>query len=264
MHTFSTSETRKLLLLFAGISYERYPPKRREGEVRKHYGTSSLNIAEIFFDLQHADNLPVVLELSESEKGMKGLKQFIFDESMLNNPHGPTFCITVDGTDYRQEEKQHPEFNIDTKQFSKKFQHCACKFEIAICIWTSKVVWISGPHRGGKLDKTIFGEGLVHLIPAGKLGIMDRGYQLKDRDLERRISKPRATDSKELHNFKARALSRHETFNGRVKRYASVSGQYFRHGGGADPGRDYYGAVITAIIVILQYDMDNGCQLFDV
>ena len=49
-----------------------------------------------------------------------------------------------------------------------------------------------------------------------------------------------------------------------MKKFGVLSGQYFRHSGGGESGRDFYGDVIEAIVVILQYQMDNGRELFAV
>ena len=72
-------------------------------------------------------------------------------------------------------ESKHPMMPYDKGQFSHKFNHGALKYEIAIDVYRSKVVWISGPHRAGLHDKTIFVEkGLKDKIPLGKKVISDR------------------------------------------------------------------------------------------
>jgi hypothetical protein len=59
-----------------------------------------------------------------------------------------------------------------------------------------------------------------------------------------------------------RARCRHETFNAHLKKFESLSGALFRHGGGGDAGREFFGIVIVAVCVIVQYQMDNGRELF--
>mmetsp|Transcript_32424 Transcript_32424/g.78749 ORF Transcript_32424/g.78749 Transcript_32424/m.78749 type:complete len:218 (+) Transcript_32424:1634-2287(+) len=173
------------------------------------------------------------------------LKVIKWPVSEFNDPNGHIFIVSVDGTDFRQREKKHPEYHRDEKECSEKMKQCACKFEIAIHLWKSKVVWINGPFRGGMHDKTIFvEEGLGDIIPKGKLAIVDRGYKIKAKEKEYRekVAMPRTTDNKELTEFKSRARSRHEIFNGRVKRFAITSGEEFRHGGGGEKGhRELYG-----------------------
>jgi hypothetical protein len=62
--------------------------------------------------------------------------------------------------------------------------------------------------------------------------------------------------SKELEKFKRRARLRHETFNGRLKCFGSLSAQTFRH------GIDMHKFVFEANIVTVQYQVDNGSPIF--
>ena len=107
---------------------------------------------------------------------LKALK--IVWDPRLNNMD-PEFCVvTIDGTDFRTWERKHPTLNQDRKQCLKKFNHAAVKYEIAISVYTSKVVWINGPFRGGIHDLTMFRKGdLLNLIAERQKAITDRGYQ---------------------------------------------------------------------------------------
>jgi hypothetical protein len=66
---------------------------------------------------------------------------------------------------------------------------------------------------------------------------------------------PDNMDSKELNNFKSRARLRHETFNGRLKFFNSLT-HTFKH------GFDNHRFVIEAVVVTVQYQMDNGSPIF--
>ena len=116
--------------------------------------------------------------------------------------------------------------------------------------------WISGPHPGGKHDLAIFREGLKDKIRPGKLVIADRGYKTSMAD-EKMLSTPEELDSPALNNFKSRARLRHETFNGRLKKFQCLS-ETFRHG----PAK--HKLAFEAVCVIAQYQMDNGSQIFAV
>jgi hypothetical protein len=83
---------------------------------------------------------------------------------------------------------------IDKCSHSHKFKHCAVKYEIALSVFQPKCVWISGPHRGGKHDNTIFREGLKHKIQPWKKCPVDRGYVTSKPD-EKMLSQPNACDS---------------------------------------------------------------------
>ena len=145
----------------------------------------------------------------------------------------------------------------DKGQYSQKFNHGALKYEIAMDVYRSKVVWISGPHRGGLHDKTIFVEmGLKDKIPLGKKVISDRVYGSKEfPDDHIKLALPNPMDDKELANFKARVRARHEGFNGRLKFYKSLSDTYHH-------SPDNHVHVFEAICVTQQYQMDNGSEIF--
>jgi hypothetical protein len=61
----------------------------------------------------------------------------------------------------------------------------------------------------------------------------------------------------ELYRFKSRARLRHETFNGRIKHFASLR-DTFRH------GEEKHRLAFEAICVTVQYQMENGKPLYDV
>jgi hypothetical protein len=174
----------------------------------------------------------------------------------LDSRNTRIYVVTVDGTDFNMWEKKHPTLPRNKQLCSHKFNHAALKYEIALSVYESKCVWISGPHIGGKHDLTIFREGLKDKIRPGKKAIADRGYDTNHVD-EQMLAPPNAVDSKRLNNFKSRARLRQETFNGRLKFFASLS-QTFRH------GIDKHKLVLEAVCVTVQYHMDNGKPVFSV
>jgi hypothetical protein len=182
-------------------------------------------------------------------------KKIVWDPS-LDSTNTEIFVVSIDGTDFRMWEKKHSTLPVDRGQMSHKFNHGAVKYEVAMSIFKPKCVWISGPHRGGKHDMTIFREGLKQKIKPGGLGIVDRGYATSQLD-ERMLSQPNAMDSKELNNFKSRARLRQETFNGRLN-FFNILSQTFRH------GIDKHKLVFEAVCVTVQYQMDNGRPILDV
>lgn len=188
---------------------------------------------------------------------LKAIK-IVWPEEDYNNPNGPIYIISVDGTDFKVWEKKHPTMTIDKGQYSHKFNHGALKYEIAIDVYRCKVVWISGPHRAGMHDKTVFVEkGLRNKIPPGKKVITDRVYgSKKDAPVDHaKLALPNPSDNKTLNNFKARVRARHETFNGRLKFFRSLSDTY--HHSAAN-----HVHVFEAICVTVQYQMDNGGEIF--
>ena len=105
----------------------------------------------------------------------KLLRHKIRWDPSFSDDDGPIFIASVDGTDFKTWEKKHPLLNQDRRACTRKHNHGGVKCEIAISINESKVVWVSGPHRGGKHDITTFREGLKQMMPPGKLIIADSG-----------------------------------------------------------------------------------------
>jgi hypothetical protein len=190
----------------------------------------------------------------------------------MDNVDGPQhleiFSITDDGTDFKTNKPNHPTLPRDNGACSKKVNHAAVKYEIAIAVQRAKVVHLAGPFKGGTHDLVMFQRGglkekLIQMnasingIRRTKLCITDRGYRSND-DMERSLfSYPNNMDSKELHNFKSRARLRQETFNGRLKCFAALSAP-FRH------SFDKHKFVFEAIVVTVQYQMDNGSPIYAV
>jgi hypothetical protein len=101
------------------------------------------------------------------------------------------------------------------------------------------------------LNRTVRGVRRVALCLA------DRGYKTKEPDEGYLFTLPNEFDSKELNNFKSRGRLRHETFNARLKNFKCLS-DTFRHGFGK------HRFVFEAVVVIVQYQMDNGSPIFSV
>ena len=111
--------------------------------------------------------------------GLKEIK-IVWPEEEYNDPNSQKYIISVDGADFKTREKKHPTMNIDKGQYCHKHNRGALKYEIGVDIYCSKIVWISGPHHGGKNYKTIYViDGLKNKIPNGKMNIVDPVYDSK-------------------------------------------------------------------------------------
>ena len=98
------------------------------------------------------------------------------------------------------------------------------RYEVAISIFSGDIVWIYGPHRGGKHDLTIFREKLMLLLEEGEMVEADQGY-VGEADWIR--AKEDYQTVKERRE-KGRIRNRHETCNGRFKCWGILK-QEFRH-----------------------------------
>ena len=174
----------------------------------------------------------------------------------FNDPNDidvPFFICTVDGTHCQINEPVHPTWNKNTKYYSHKFKRAAVNYEIAIATFENKIVWVRGPIPAGKHDIRVFREELINKIPANRRALGDRGY----RGEPAKISAPNPADDAELRKFRARAMSRHEIFNGRLKNYRILDVR-FRH------GEAKHKKTFEAVVVICIYQMELGNPLLEV
>jgi hypothetical protein len=153
-------------------------------------------------------------------------KKIVWDPAKMDDPNGPTFICSLDGTDFKVWEPKHPTLPQDRRQMSFKMKHAALKYEIAVCNFESQICWVSGPYRGAKHDISVFRDGgLKEKVQIGKLLNVDRGYQSSRPD-ERCLSCPNPLDSNVLYNYKSRSRLCGETFNGRLKQYSILENTF--------------------------------------
>lgn len=171
------------------------------------------------------------------------------------------FIITVDGVHCPIEEPTHNDFSENTIYYSHKFNSAALDYEIALSVYEDKCVWASGPYPAGKNDISVFRHRLKDKISESRQksgvdhhAIGDKGYR-GEREL---LSVPSSQDTPEVRAFKSRALSRHETFNARLKNFECLD-ETFRH-------RDLikHQWCFDACTVIVQLQLENGSPLFRV
>ena len=162
-----------------------------------------------------------------------------------------SWLLTVDGTHCRiQEPRSVPHKNW----YSHKHQKPCVAYEIAVHLFESKIVSISGPHQGGHSDLVIFRkeDGLKSKIPDHCTAIGDKGYIGDEK-----VSINNRYDSEAVKQFKKHARAGHEALNGRLKEFAILS-KRFRH------KIDKHKIAFEAVCVIVQYSMENGKPLFEV
>ena len=175
------------------------------------------------------------------------------------NNDGTVFIITVDGTHAPIEE---PRKNPNSNWCSHKLNGPGLAYELAVSIHEPKLVWISGPFRGGESDKDIFRKpnGLQSKLLPGQKAIGDRGYRNV-----RGVSTNNTEDEEATAEFKRRARARHETFNARIKRFAVTSTRFRAfHDHNGQSVHDNHRTVFVAVCVIVQFEMENGSPMFDV
>jgi hypothetical protein len=181
-------------------------------------------------------------------------KKVIFWPKELDQISSETMALSVDGTDKKTWERKHATLPFDRKNYTKKHAHGGLKYQIVLCAKRQQAVDIFGPVRGGMSDKKMLQEsGVLKRLQKGKLIVADRGYI--DDKIKDKVSWPNLHDSKETNNFKSRCRLRHETFNGRISFFGSMS-QTWTH------TNMQHGLAFRAVAVTVQYQMNNGSPLF--
>jgi hypothetical protein len=145
--------------------------------------------------------------------------------------------------------------------YSKKFNKAGLTYEIAVALYSSKIVWVNGPFPAGQNDIRVFRKpnGLKTKLQRGHPAIADEGYR-GEPDF---ISIRNPYDAPDVKYFKGRAKARHETVNSRLKAFGILS-QPFRTNGGHHGRMERHKAAFEACLVIIQYELDNGSNLFRV
>ena len=163
--------------------------------------------------------------------------------------------ISIDGTDCHIWEPKHPTLSQDQTYWSHKFNKAALRYEIGISVYKSKCMWINGPFKCGmQQDLPNFKSALKDKIAPNKKAVSDRNYVSTEPGMHI-LATPNPMDSKELRRFKSRIHLHHETFNGRIKFFNCLA-LPFRH------GIDKHKIAFEAVCVIVQYQMDNGAELY--
>ena len=164
-----------------------------------------------------------------------------------------------------------------SKWYSHKHNGAGLTYEVVIDLVYDRVLWVYGPEPASTHDITMFRGGaqidsslrnnkenwdrsaLYFRIPQGKKLIGDSGYKGEPT----KISTTVAEHSRDVKEFFARAKSRQETFNTRLKFFNVLSG-CFRHGKGAKQKLELHKTCFEAICILVQYDLENGHPLMEI
>ena len=163
-------------------------------------------------------------------------------ENRYVNDIGNDCLASVDGTDFQLA------WGAKYKQFvCHKFKKKpGLRYEVAVCLRTSDIVWINGPHYPGTHnDIAIFQSALIHLLDDGERLEADRGYIGEHPTY---IKMPTGIDQNENRQWlDQRHRNRHETVNKRFKVFNCMNSKFRQHG-------DCFNCVAT----LTQLSMDHG------
>ena len=172
-------------------------------------------------------------------------------ENRFRNYTGKTCLVTVDGTDFLIVQP----IPFSKRWYTQKFHGPGLRYEVAICIQTGDIVWISGPFRPGKMnDITIFRKGLKYLLlDAGEMAEADKGYRGEPNCIRLPGDYVSLSDKRAKDN----ARGRHETVNRRLKTFGCLQ-QRFRH------AKKKHKYCFAAVAVCVQLAFENGELPFQV
>ena len=124
------------------------------------------------------------------------------------------------------------------------------RYEVAVCLRTSDIVWINGPHYPGTHnDIAIFQMALIHLLDDGERLEADRGYIGEHPTY---IKMPTGIDQNENRQWlDQRHRNRHETVNRRFKVFNCMNSK-FRH------SMEKHGDCFNCVATLTQLSMDHG------
>jgi hypothetical protein len=169
----------------------------------------------------------------------------------------------LDGIHYLIDEPRPFSTSYGSHKFGK---NAALSYEFVVSTIKPKLVWLNGPFPGGTHDQTMFKNGGLKQAVEKKQRdrnndfrlIADDGYfSLASLDT---LSFRNEFDPREISYYKDRALSRHESFNGKTKNFRCLTTK-FRHdhtSGNLNKQHPTHKACVEAICITLQYEMDLG------
>jgi hypothetical protein len=131
----------------------------------------------------------------------------------------------------------------------------ALHYKLGVDILAGNLVWIQGPYPAGKYTNIkIFNKVLRNFLEPGERVKADEGY----RGHPDKIKCPwNNANPAENWGMQGRVRARHETLNGRLKKWGILS-QVFRH------HIMMHGNVFRACAVVTQLTIKNGEPLFEV
>lgn len=163
---------------------------------------------------------------------------------------------SVDGVDCLKKNVILPSGKPDKRHYSHKFKNAAWRYEVAVAIRSSNIVWIAGPYLPGAMnDLQIFRHGLRDMLEHGERVEADDGYI---GDNPQFIKCPGSiTANPAQKRMKARMRMRHESVNKRIKNFSCLTDK-FRH-----DSAELHGACFRAAAVLVQLSMEEGEELMD-
>lgn len=167
---------------------------------------------------------------------------------------GNDCLVSVDCADFRAPAPSGLTFAQLKAWFSYKYRAAGIRYEIALCILTSDIVWIHGGFPAGDWnDLEIFRHALIHELDPNERVETDKGYRGVFPATAKVPGLSISTQQQE--EMRERVRGRHETINERMKNF-KVMGERFRH------DIRLHTNCFKAVAVLTQLAMENGDPIF--
>jgi hypothetical protein len=198
--------------------------------------------------------------LKYRRKYIKVIQSLKASKIMFRRPDGVVESRTVDCLHIPIRE---PRSNPSAKFCSPKMKRPALSYEVCLIARRQQVAWINGPFPAGVPDLNIYRVpgGLKDQLQDGEYLFADLGYRGEPQTLRIRNH----FDTEAVKEAKRRSLARQESFNARLKSFKILTEPFKgKHKHAGITCHDEHKAVVEAIVVLLQYEMENGHLLFTV
>lgn len=172
-------------------------------------------------------------------------------ENQKINDIGNDCLMSVDGTDFLLAYRSN-----DGNLYCYKFKGPELRYEVSVCLWTSNIVWISGPHFSGLYnDLQIFHMELINMLEEHIRVRADDGYNGK---YQWKCKFPWGISRKgDRTRMNQRQQNRHETVNKQFKNWGYMK-KKFHHSFAKHCG------CFQCIAILSQLAIKYGEELFTI
>ena len=175
--------------------------------------------------------------------------QINFEARTQNLPHNNDCLLSVDGTDFRNQ-------NLTGAILYKYSKKVALWYEVGLDILRGRISWIHGPFPAGRWPNiNIFCDGLVHHLGQNERVKANDGYSGEAPGKVKCLAS--VVNPIENEGMQSRVRNRHETVNKWFKLWG-VLNQIYRH------NIDAHAYIFRAIVVLTQLSLENDEPLFPV
>ena len=208
----------------------------------KNYPTETL--AAVFFNISEKTYREKVFAVVES---VYALNLIHWNDRYVNWSYMVP-CCSIDGTDCFINE-HHP---FDRSYGSHKLKHAALRYEIALALGCSKILWWNGGvPAGANPDIVLARSGFINILQGGEKALADKGYSDGQRHFHTPIPNAITPAAKLFNKQHKQIMARHENVNKRIKQFDIL--RSWRHKEDAKH-KICFGAIVNITQICLDFE----------